>query len=128
MTTRLSDSATKRTAVAMLRSLGATEVIVRTAVATGNDPRGLGLQQFEVAEARLANSLVRQIGDKPLRLEIVVAASEVEAKLGVSDEDANEALRNLVGISWGDHLLRVTGVIPELFAGCAYLYRISAEA
>ncbi len=128
MTTRLNDSATKRAAVAMLRSLGATEVIVRAAVALGSDRRGLGLQQFEVAEARLANALVKQTNDKPLRLEIIVAASEVEAKLGTSNEDACAALRDLAGICWRDQLLRVTGVSPELFAGCAYLYRISAEA
>ncbi len=128
MTTRLSDSATKRAAFAILRSLGATEIVVRTALPIGNDQRGLGLQQFEVAEARLANVLVKQTGDKPLKLEIVAAASEVEAKLGVSDEDAMETLRDLDGVSWGDHLLHVTGVTPELFAGCAYLYRIFAEA
>lgn len=128
MTTRLTDSATRRAAVAMLRSLGATEIAVRTALPIGNDQRGLGLQQFEVAEVRLANALVRQTGDKPLKLEIMVAASEVEAKLGVDDEDAAATLRNLAGVSWGDHLLHITGVAPELFAGCAYLYRIFAEA
>lgn len=128
MTTRLTDSATRRATVAMLRSLGATEIVVRTAVPAGNDQRGLGLQQFEVAEVRLANALVRQTGDKPLKLEIVVAASEVEAKLGIGDEDAAAALRNLAGVTWGDHRLRITGVAPGLFAGCAYLYRIFAEA
>ncbi len=128
MTTRLTDSATRRATVAMLRSLGATEVVVRTAVPVSDDQRGLGLQQFEVAEARLANALVRQTNENPLRLEIVVSADEVEAKLGVTDEDASSALRELAGINWGNRLLRVASVEPELFAGTAYLYRIVAEA
>jgi len=128
MTTRLTEAATKRAAVAMLRSLGATEIVVRTAAAAAGDQRGLGLREFEVAEARLANCLVKQVSHSPLRLEIVVAAAEVDAKLPAAGADACDALRNLAGIRRGDQLLRVTGVKPELFAGCAYLYRISAEA
>ncbi len=127
MTTRLSDRAVQRAAVAMLRSLGATEVVVRTAVATGSDQRGLGLERFEVAEVRLANALVRQTSSSPLKLEIVVPSAEVEDKLGVGKEEACDALHQLVGVSWGDHLLRVVSVLPELVAGRAYLYRISAE-
>ena len=128
MTTRLTDAATRRAAVAMLRSLGATEIIVRTALPIGNDQRGLGLREFEVSETRLSNVLVRKIADSPLKLEIVVAAAEVEAKLGFTDMDASDTLRNLAAINWGEHLLKVTSVAPELFAGCAYLYRILAEA
>jgi hypothetical protein len=127
MTTTLSEAATKRAAVAMLRTLGATEIIVRTAVATGNDQRGLGLEKFEVAEARLSPALVKQVGDKPLRFEIVLPASEVKTKLNLDEAAAGDALRQLAGICWGDHLLRVTAVTAELFAGCAYLYKISAE-
>jgi hypothetical protein len=127
MTKTLSEAATKRAAVAMLRTLGATEVVVRTAVAIGNDQRGLGLEQFEVAEARLSPALVKQVSDKPMGFEILLPAAEVQTKLNLEEATACDALRQLEGICWGDRLLRVTGVTAELFAGCAYLYKISAE-
>lgn len=127
MTTRICESATKRAAVAMLRSLGATEVVVRTALPTNNDQRGLGLDQYEVTEVRLSGALVRRTSDSPLRIEIVVAATEVKTKLGIVDEDATDTLRSLAGVAWGDRLLRITSVTPEFFGGCAYLYKISAE-
>ncbi len=127
MTALISEIAARRAASAMLRALGGAEVVVRTAIPIGDERRGLGLGQYEVGEVRLQNALVKRTADEPTKLEIVVAAAEVETKLGVGNEDAHNALRNLAGVAWGGRLLHVTGVTADLFAGCAYLYRISAE-
>ena len=127
MTKTLSEAATKRAAVAMLRTLGATEVVVRTAVAIGSDKRASATSNCSRPNPRWSPALVKQVSDKPMRFEILLPAAEVQTKLNLEEATACDALRQLGGICWGDHLLRVTLVTAELFAGCAYLYKISAE-
>ena len=53
--------APRRAVKAMLRALGGSEIAIRVAQPMGElDTRGLGLQQYDVSEIRLATAIVRQ--------------------------------------------------------------------
>jgi hypothetical protein len=111
----------------MLRALGGSEVTLRVAAPMGTlDTRGLGLQQYESSEVRLAPAILRQVKAAPdRRWEVLLPASEIEAKLGPDADAIADALRVGTLMTWNGRTFRITDVACEQFAGREYLYRIA---
>jgi hypothetical protein len=119
--------APRRAVVAMLRTLGGSEVTLRVVSPMGTlDTRGLGLQQYEISEVRLAPAILRQVRSAPdRRWEVLLPASEIEAKLGPDTDAIACALRVGTPMSWNGREFRIAEVACEQFAGREYLYRIT---
>lgn len=119
--------APRRAAVAMLRALGGTEIVLRVSAPMGTvDTRGLGLQQYEISEVRLTPAIVRQVEGAPSpQWEALLPATEVEAKLGPDAGTIAAALHRNAEIVWNEKTLRIRDVSAEVFANCEYLYRIT---
>lgn len=116
--------APRRAVSAMLRTLGGGEVWVRTKAPGGTvDTRGLGLQQYDVAELRLAPALVRENTEG--RWEVLLAANEVEACLGTTINGARGILLQSAALIWKTRLFHIEKVESEHFAGCEYLVRVT---
>jgi hypothetical protein len=119
--------APRRAAVAMLRSLGGAEITLRVSARMGTlDTRGLGLQQYDIAEVRLSPALVLQTKGAPdPQWEAILPAAEIESKLGPDSDAIAQALRPNAEIVRNGQVLRIRDVSSELFASCEYLYRIT---
>jgi hypothetical protein len=119
--------APRRAVAAMLRSLGGSEILLRVSAPLGTlDERGLGLQQYDISEIRLAPAIVGQVKTAPAPLwEALLPATEVEAKLGPDRVAIATALHQNAEIVWSDKTFRIRNVSTELFANCEYLYRIA---
>jgi hypothetical protein len=117
----------RRAAVAMLRSLGGSEIVLRVSAPMGAvDTRGLGLQQYEIGEVQLTPAIVRQVKGAPSpQWEALLPATEVEAKLGPHADTIAAALHQNAEIVWNEKTLRIRDVSAEVFANCEYLYRIT---
>ena len=117
----------RRAAAAMLRALGGAEISLRiSAPMRAADTRGLGLQQYEIAEVRLSPAIVRQLKAAPNpQWEVLLPASEVEAKLGPDADSIAAALHTNAEMICNRKALRIRSVSAELFANCEYLYRIT---
>jgi hypothetical protein len=122
--------APRRAAAAMLRALGGSEVAIRVAEPMGElDTRGLGLQQYDVSEIKLGPAIVRQTKPVPdAQWEVVLPATEIEAKLGPDPGTIATVLRIGTTMLWDDKVLRIAAVSCEQFAGREYLYRITLGA
>lgn len=116
--------APRRAVSAMLRTLGGEEVWLRTTAPAGSvDTRGLGLQQYDVAEVRLTPALVRQSTEE--FWEVLLAANEVEISLGTTTNGARGILLQSSALIWKTRLFHIENVETEQFAGCEYLVRVT---
>jgi len=118
--------APRRAAAAMLRALGGSEIVLRITAPMGIvDSRGLGLQQYEVSEVRLSPAIVRRKETAEPKWEVLLPATEVQAKLGPDSSTVSEALHRGAEIVWNEKSLHIRDVSTELFANCEYLYRLT---
>lgn len=117
--------APRRAIAAMLRALGGSEIVLRVTAPMGSvDTRGLGLQQYEVSEVRLSPAIVRRKETAEAQWEVLLPATEVQAKLGPNNDTVSEALHRGAEIIWNERSLHIHDVSTELFANCEYLYRL----
>ena len=117
----------RRAAGAMLQTLGGAEIKLRVSAPLGAlDGRGLGLQQYECGEVHFASAVVRQVSPAPMaKWEVLLAATQVEEKLGPDPEAIGIALRAGSVMLWKERVLRIESVSTEQFGESEHLYRIT---
>jgi hypothetical protein len=123
-----------RAATSMLRTLGGTEVtLVFPCVAFPDEVTArLGLADPGVEEMGVAPVVVRNLPPEGkstrMRAEFLMPAPAVWAKVEARSIDtAQDFFDAALGILHEGRLLRIKRVETELFAGTAYLYRVTAS-
>ena len=126
-------SAISRTAEAMLRALGGSEIgLLLPIVLMPDDPGAqLGLVDPGVEEVKLSPVAVRNLPTESTgprrRLEFLVPATIVLAELQERNVASARALfGGALGINYDNELFHMESFQPEYFGGTAYLYRLVA--
>lgn len=116
--------AMNRAAEAFLRVLGGTTIQLRLLAGTTGDA-DLGLAAPIVEDVTIGPAVTCRGTDG--RTDVLVAASTLRDEADHRAAGSVEALINgALGVVVGGKFLRVESISSELFAGAAYLYRITA--
>ncbi len=126
-------SALVRAADAMLRALGGDSIaLIFPLVTMPNDPSAqLGLADPGVKQVLISPVVVRDLttsGTGPRRkLEFLISGSAVAGELAsLNVASAADMFEGALGILYDNDMFHIETVVPEYFAGTAYLYRVQA--
>ena len=122
----------QRAAEAMLRSLGATQITIRTALpATDSTSNQLGMSCGGFEDVSLSPVVVRSTAiaaNESMKVEVLVSATAaLAAATARGIEDVALWLLEAGGLLYRDKLLHIDSVIVDHFAGSEYLYHILAS-
>lgn len=133
--TGVSGGAAARTADAMLRSLGGTDVILL--FAAGGMPNEalaeLGLVDPGVEQASIAPVIVRELTTENngprRRIEVLAGRSALAEQVSQRNVASADVLfETALGIVYQGEMFHIEGYVVERFGGVAYLYRVLAMA
>ncbi len=119
-----------RAAETLLRTLGGGEARLLLPVPSGAEAttRELGMGAVEPEAVSVAPVVVRAVADEEQKLELVLAATTIDALAEARQFASGEALlKALCGVVVRDRRLRVEHFTTEYFGGMPYLHRLTAR-